>query len=73
MKLRPRQPRGWVLFSEQESYFIIHVCIRVVLKHMFCPAWSIVSACGCRRRSLIFGMLNSVVRSAGDCVRVFAL
>ena len=39
---------------EQESYLITHVCSNAVSMYMFCPAWSIVHSCGCRRRSLIW-------------------
>ena len=27
--------------TEQESYLIVHVCLRVVSMHVFCPGWSL--------------------------------
>ena len=39
--------------AELESYLNVYVCSRAVSMPMFCPAWSIVISCGCRRRSLI--------------------
>ena len=40
--------------SEQEIYFIVHVCSRTVSMHTFRPARSIGPKCGCCQRSPIW-------------------
>ena len=46
---------------------IVHVRSKAASMQMFCPAWSIVPPCGCRRRSFICVLLDSIVRSEGLC------
>ena len=70
VKFCQRQPGALVSCAVLESYLIVHVCSRAVSVHRFCPAWSIVFPCRCRRRSLIWVCWIVLFALRKGCVRV---